>query len=60
MAVPRLMPQDFGSSGFEQIAAIGAIGAYDARCTTGLARGERELRKLRRWWAHTEAGRRDL
>jgi hypothetical protein len=60
MEVPQMMPQDFPSSGFEQVAGLGAIQAYDARTARALDGVERELRELRRLWAHTEAGRRDL
>ena len=60
MEVALMMPQDFPSSGFEQMAVLGAIQAYDARTARALDGVERELRELRRWWSHIEAGRRDL
>jgi hypothetical protein len=55
-----MMPQDFPSSGFEHITGLGAIQAYEARTARALDGVERELRELRRRWAHIEAGRRDL
>lgn len=54
-----MMPQDFPSSGFEQMALLGAIRSYDAGMARALDGVERELRELRRQWAHIEAGRRD-
>ena len=55
-----MMPQDFPSSEFEQAAGLGAIQAYEARTARALDGVERELRELRRRWAHIDAGRRDL
>ena len=55
-----MMPQDFPSSGFEQMAGLGAIQAYATRTARALDGVERELRELRRRWSHLEAGRRDL
>ena len=55
-----MMPQDFPSSGFEQVAVLGAIQAYEARTARALDGVERELRELRRRWERIEAGRRHL
>lgn len=58
--MPEMMPQDFPPSGFEQMAGLGGIQAYDMRTARALDGVERELRELRRRWAQIEAGRRDL
>jgi hypothetical protein len=60
MEVPQMMPQDFPSSEFEQMALLRAIRSYDAGMARALDGVERELRELRRQWAHIEDGRRDL
>ena len=57
--MPHMMPQDFPPSGFEQVAGLGDIQAFDARTATALDRAQLELRELR-LWALTEAARREL
>jgi hypothetical protein len=59
MEVPHMMPQDFPPSGFEQMAGLGAIQAFEARTATALDRVELELRELG-LWALAEAARREL
>ena len=41
-----MMPQDFPPSGFEQMAGLGGIQAYDMRTARALDGVERELREL--------------